>query len=238
MIRHQTSEHSNDATSDAALGAYQEKVQVFLSHTKHDEHGARVTQSIRTWLNNETTLATFLDVQDIPAGVSFAPAIEYNIGQSVMAVIYTDCYSSRDWCQREILHAKRLQVPMLVVDCLQDADVRAFPYLGNTPTLRMDPDAMDRMEYIASRLLDEVFNSLLWKLHVERLSNNQLNVAFMPRAPELVSLVTRPELIRSNEWHIVYPEPPLGEQETRLITNLGKQIRLYSLNQWLAEDPS
>lgn len=238
MLRHQTSEHSRDATSNAALGAYQEKVRVFLSHTKQDEHGARITKSIRSWLNDEASLATFLDVHDIPAGVSFAPAIEYNIGQSVMAIIYSDSYSSRDWCQREVLHAKRLQVPILVIDCLRDADTRAFPYLGNTPSLRMDPDAMDRMEHIASKLLDEVFKSLLWKIHVERLSNNRLNVTFMPRAPELVSLVTHPELSCADEWHIVYPEPPLGEQEIRLIASLGKQIRLHSLNQWLAEGPS
>lgn len=92
------------------------------------------------------------------------------------------------------------------------------------------------MEHIAFRLLDEMFKSMLWKLHVGNLGDNRPNVTFMPRAPELVSLVTRPELRHSGEWHIVYPEPPLGEQEVQLITNLGQQIRLHSLTQWLSED--
>ena len=236
MLRHQIAEHSPTGTQDNTLGAYLEKVKVFLSHSKHDEHGKSIAESIRNWLFNEASLSTFLDVHDIPAGVSFEPVIEHSMEQSVMAVIYTDSYSSRDWCQREVLQAKRLQAPMLVVDCLRNVDERSSPYMGNAPYLRMDPEAMDRMEHIAFRLLDEMFKSMLWKLHVGNLGDNRPNVTFMPRAPELVSLVTRPELRHSGEWHIVYPEPPLGEQEVQLITNLGQQIRLHSLTQWLSED--
>lgn len=213
-----------------------QKVNVFLSHSKHDEHGECIANAIKLWLGKEVQLSAFLDIQDIPAGVSFESAIQHSIEESVMAVIYTDSFSSRDWCQREVLHAKRLQVPILVVDCLHNVDERSFPYLGNVPSLRMDPESMDRMAYIASRLLDEMFKSLLWRLHVKYLGKSLANTTFMPHAPELVSLITRPELKRSDEWRIVYPDPPLGEQESQFITNLGQQIRLHSLTQWLSED--
>lgn len=238
MLRHQIAEQKGAVTQQTMLGAYMEKVKVFLSHSKHDEHGQKVANSIRSWLGGKDSVATFLDVYDIPAGIPFQPAIEYNIEQAVMAVIYTDSYSSRDWCQHEILHAKRHQIPMLVVDCLSDMDERSFPYMGNVPCLRMDPETTDRMEHVASRILDEMFKDLLWKTHVGHLDNSIGNITFMPRAPELVTLITRPELNRSGEWHIVYPEPPLSERETQLIIGLSQQIRLHSLTQWLSEEPS
>lgn len=238
MLRHQIAEREGTVTQKNMLGAYMDKVKVFLSHSKNDKHGERIAKSIRSWLGDKESISTFLDVYDIPAGTPFKQAIEHNIEQAVMAVIYTDSYSSRDWCQHEILHAKQYQVPMLVVDCLSDTDERSFPYMGNAPYLRMDPESSDRMENISSRILEEMFKYLLWKTHVEHLDNIMDNITFMPRAPELVTLITHPELIRSGEWHIVYPEPPLSEREIQLIKGLGQQISLYSLTQWLSEEPS
>ena len=237
MLRHQVSGDPHNGAQNTNLRAYLEKVKVFLSHSKHDQNGGRIAQSIRQWLNDEASLSTFLDVHDIPPGVSFVPAIEENIERSVMAVIYTDSYSSRDACHHEVLYAKRVQVPILVVNCLQNVDERSFPYMGNTPSLRMDPTAVDRMEHVASRLLDEMFKALLWKLHTQHLSNALPNITFLPHSPELVSLITLPEMNRSDEWHIVYPDPPLADQEVQLITALGRHIRLHSLKQWMSEDP-
>lgn len=232
VLRHQASGH--DTTSHSALGAYLEKANVFLSHAKHDCDGERIAEAIRTWLHAEASLSAFMDVKDIPAGTTFASVIDHQIEQSIMAVVYTDAFSSREWCQREVLHAKRQDVPILVIDCLKDTDARSFPYLGNTPVIRMDPDAMDRMEQIAFKLLDEAFKSLLWDRHVKSFTCNHPNTTFTSHAPELATLIARDELAQANEWRIVYPDPPLGEQEQQLIASLGDQIRLQSLTQWVA----
>ena len=89
--------------------------------------------ALRTWLNDNANLAPFLDIRNIPAGAPFDLVLDHEAGRSVMVAIYTDSYSSREWCAGEVIIAKRRRVPMLVVDCLQDTDPSSFPYLGMCP---------------------------------------------------------------------------------------------------------
>ena len=85
------------------------------------------------------------------AGVRFDAVIEDAIRHGVLVAIYTDSYSSREWCRREAILAKRHGVPMLVIDCLQDKDDRAFPYLWNKPSPRDDWVAIDCVAVAACR---------------------------------------------------------------------------------------
>ena len=235
MLRHQFSQLRDPGNNRNALGGYLEKIRVFLSHSKHDRYGECVAQEMRAWLNNNAALAAFLDVLDIPAGISFESVIDHTIGDGVMVSIYTDSYSSREWCRREVVRAKRLHVPMLMVDCLQTVDERSFPYLGNVPSVRMNPAAMDRLEYVAGYLMDEVFKYFLWQCRVESLRHAHPQTTFLARAPELISLASRPELCKDTEWDIVYPGPPLGSEEVQLFADVAQDVRVYSLIQWAAE---
>ena len=107
--------------------------------------------------------------------------------------VHTDTYSSREWCRREIIEAKRCNVPMIVVNCVRDVDERAFPYMGNVPNVRMDPgkavpDKTSRIERVIGCLLDEVFKDFLWRCRIKLANGKNPDVLFMARPPELISV--------------------------------------------------
>ena len=139
MLRHYL-EHLRRPTEDeVALEKYLQKVQIFLSHSKHDGDGERIALLIRDRLHSSQGLASFFDVYDIPSGLRFSKVLLKQVRLSAVIAIHTDSYSSREWCRREIIEAKRGNVPLVVTNCITDWDERGFPYLGNVPIVRMTP---------------------------------------------------------------------------------------------------
>lgn len=126
---------------------------------------------------------------------------------------------------------------MIVVDCLDTVDERAFPYLGNVPVVRMDPATKDRLAEIAGRLLDEVLVDYLWRCRVAALPERRPDTVFMSRPSELVSLATL-EGERDTRRVVVYPDPPLDSEELCLLSTTGSGLRIRTMTQWLAEEPS
>jgi len=119
---------------------------------------------------------------------------------------------------------------------LQIGDEKAFPYLGNVPIVRMDPIARNCIEVIIGRLVDEVLANFLWSCRVEKIPERPENIMFLPRSPELLSLVTL-ETKQERPNVIVYPDPPLGMEEMDLFSSIlrdGLQIR--SMSQWLTKE--
>ena len=235
MARHHLDVLLRPSGDQPGLGRYLQKIQTFLSHTKRDGDGKEIAEAIRCWLHQSSALSSFLDVYDIPGGLPFSDVIDHHIGESVFLAIHTDHYSSREWCRREVMEAKRRGVPMIVVDCLHTGDERAFPYLGNVPVVRMDPVAKDRLPEIAGRLLDEVLLDFLWRCRVEALPERPTGTVFMARPPELVSLAT---LATKQEMRgaVVYPDPPLGKEELHLFDATWGGLRVQTMTQWLAEE--
>lgn len=233
MLRHRLAQHTDDRS---ARQRYREKIQVFLSHSKHDDHGKVVAEAVRAWLHDNSALASFLDIHDIPAGLSFSSVIDDSIQDGAMMTIYTDSYSSREWCRREVIEAKRKNVPMVVVNCLQTVDERAFPYLGNVPSIRMSPDRRDRIDQIASLLLDELFKDFLWRQRIEGFRSAHPQVMFTARPPELILLSNLMDNTDDGERTLVYPGPPLGSEEIRLFADIVPHVRLHTLIDWLTED--
>lgn len=160
MLRHQVLDSSApDRAED--LTRYLKKSSVFLSYSKRDEHGEIIANRIRDWIDAHTMLASFIDTRDLVLGIPFEKVISSSIKDGVLLAVRTDSYSSREWCCREVLLAKQHRVPMIVIDCLQSHDDRAFPYLGNVPTIRMEPDDNDRIASVIGSLLDEYLHALL-----------------------------------------------------------------------------
>lgn len=126
---------------------------------------------------------------------------------------------------------------MIVVDCLNTVDERAFPYLGNVPVVPMDPATKDRLAEIAGRLLDEVLVDYLWRCRVEALPERRPGTVFMSRPPELVSLATLWGE-RDTRRVVVYPDPPLDNKELCLLSTTWSGLRIRTMTQWLAEEPS
>jgi hypothetical protein len=153
---------------------------------------------------------------------------------SAVIAIHTDSYSSREWCRREIIEAKRWNVPLVIANCIADRDERGFPYLGNVPIVRMDPGPVDRFDTVVGRLLDEVLKDFLWRCRVELVGVKDNAVVFVPRPPELISLCCLPGRDEVPEPTIVYPDPPLSAEEERLFEEVAPGVRLRSFTEWLA----
>ena len=234
MLRHRL---RGPEAAEASLADYLEKIQVFLSHSKHDDDGIHVARSIRNWLHEHSALSSFFDVHDIPAGLSFREVLLHQIEASAVVALHTDSYSSREWCRREIVEAKRRHVPMIVVDCLRDIDQRSIPYMGNVPVVRMGADQKDRIRRVIGCLLDEVFRTYLWRCRVKPFREAYSNVLFTARPPELISLATLPDQQSKTGSTIVYPEPPLGTDETRIFSEIAPNVRTLTLTEWMEKTP-
>ena len=255
MLRHYIEHLKHPTEDDGDLERYLENVQVFLSHSKHDGDGERIARDIRDWLHQSSGLSSFFDMVDIPAGTPFQEVLDLHVKRSALVALHTDSYSSREWCRREIIVAKRCNVPMIVVNCVRDVDERGFPYMGNVPNVRMDPgktvpDKTSRIERVIGCLLDEVFKDFLWRCRIELASGENPDVLFMARPPELVSLASELISLGSAELRslaklptrtdvmdpmIVYPDPPLGAEEEQLFEKIAPHVRLRNLTRWLTE---
>lgn len=214
---------------------YMENVNVFLSHSKHDCDGKTVAKAIREWLHNNIQMSSFYDTHDIIPGLSFDVAINQSIKDGVMVIIYTDSYSSRDWCRREVITAKSENVPLLAVDCLRDVDERSFPYMGNVPVVRMNSVTDDRIPRVVEKLLDEVFKDLLWRYTVKKHYKPSSHIIFLSRPPELFSLTALPRSTNDKTQLIVYPDPPLSNVELELLLKIGHNIKLLNMKKWQTE---
>jgi TIR domain len=235
MLRHYLEHLKHPAEDEAALEAYLKKVQIFLSHSKHDSDGERIAYQIRDRLHAGHGLSSFFDVHDIPAGLRFHRVLLQQVRVSAMVAIHTDSYSSREWCRREVIEAKRWNVPLVVANGISNLDERGFPYMGNVPVVRLEPHGVDRIDFVIGRLLDEVLKDFLWRCRVE-LTRDAADprVVFIPRPPELISLASLPPATDVPKPVIVYPDPPLSAEEERLFADVAPRVQLRSLTEWLA----
>jgi hypothetical protein len=235
MLRHYLEHLKRPTEAEAALERYLKKVQIFLSHSKHDDGGEHMARAIRDRLHAGHGLSSFFDVHDIPAGLRFHKVLLQQVKVSAVVAIHTDSYSSREWCRREIIEAKRWNVPLVVANCISNLDERGFPYLGNVPIVRMDSPDVGRIDVIIGHLLDEVLKDFLWRCRVELVhASADPAVVFVPRPPEWISLAGLPRSVDVPEPLIVYPDPPLSAEEEQLFEKVAPHVRLRSLTEWLA----
>lgn len=235
MLRAHLERLRRPAEPEASLLQYLTKVELFLSHSKADDAGAVIARKVRDHLHGGDGLESFFDLHDIPVGLQFDKVLLLKVKVSAVIAIQTDSFSSREWCRREVLEAKRWSVPLIVLNSMSDIDERGFPYLGNVPVVRMEPSAADRIDVVIGRLLDEVLKNFLWRCWIERVGPVPTGVAFVPRSPELISLAS--PSVRSATT-LVYPEPPIGVEERLLFEAIAPGLRLLSMVEWMAEGTS
>ena len=112
MLRALLGKLKNPARDEDELAQFLTKVQVFLSHSKRDADGQRIARLIRQQLFDGEGLASFFDVHDIPPGLPFDRVLLHQVKVSAVVVVHTDSFSSREWCRREVIEAKRWNVPL------------------------------------------------------------------------------------------------------------------------------
>ena len=206
--------------------AVQAPVRVFLSHAKKD--GEDLTKEFKTFLQNELQLDTFFDRNGIFYADDFGDDIEKAAAESALLILQTDVYSTREWCQKEVLFAKKYHRPVLVLDHVEVGETRAFPYLGNVPTLRYKKETS--IDEIIGRLLLEVLRSEFFPKQARRtaeLFEKKLDDAtILAYSPELIDLV--PPATETSPRMIVYPDPPLGRHEIDLLKSCDPNSRVMT----------
>ena len=114
-------------------------ISVFLSHAKAGDTGRLHAEEIRRFIDN-SNMNRFFDATEISPGFPFDEEIEKYIPGSTLLAIESDAYSSRYWCQREVLSAKHHGRPIVVVDCLDEYEDRIFPAASNVPCVHIPSD--------------------------------------------------------------------------------------------------
>jgi hypothetical protein len=219
----------NDAMHDLCrlLDPDASKVRVFLSHAKQD--GLPITTGVRRHLHEVARLDDFFDAADIPDGTRFAEFVAESAGSlPVLLAIQTDTYASREWCRLEVLEAKRHHVPIVVLSAVNSRETRSFPYIGNTPVVRWCGETS--LPLVVRALLGEVLRDRYFPRRVEALCkryglNPERQVFAYP--PELVTLLAyRAEMAAAGAamGRYLYPDPPLGTEELRLLEELDPDI--------------
>jgi hypothetical protein len=221
------------AAAHARIDAHARKAKVFLSHSKHDTHGARIAVDLKAALN-AMSVESFFDVVDIIGGTPWECEIDHAASTHALLAVHTDSYSSRSWCRKEVLMAKRKLVPMVVANCIEDAEDRTFPYLGNVPAVRVGTEGNERFPWLIGRLFDEVLRDLVWRCHTKPFEAE--GISFLPRAPELVSLayLDQEASATPGKLTLVYPGALLEAEEAALFATVAPHITLQSFIQWLS----
>lgn len=203
-------------------------VKLFVSHAKVD--GEQLAFQFRDYINSNTKLKTFFDVNDIADAEDFEQSIKYNLSNSAIVVFLSDQYSSREWCRIEVIVAKRNKSPLVVVNNILKGERRSFPYLGNSPTIRYEENNFDDIIALALfQVLNNIFveeklrkeeklYDLSLKYHTIRLENS----------PELFNYIDIKRIQKEKKDNkpvlVIYPDPPLGIEELKVLKDFDDSV--------------
>lgn len=197
-----------------ASGQESPPVTIFLSHTKLDlEHEPYVVRSLIEHLTVDHPEKIWFDSGDISVGSPFKDAIDRGVSDAALLAVLTDSYSSRSWCRREILLAKHYQRPVVVVDAVQDREIRSFPYAGNTPVIRWNGRPQDVIDLLLLETLRHAYAEEFLKKQIREDDD------IFQGSPELVTIVNR------KPKAVLYPDPPLGSEELSILETMGIQVQ-------------
>lgn len=212
----------SEATKDQVSSA---PVKLFISHAKVD--GLDFAKEINQYIQNDTPLDAFFDANDITVGYDFESEIKGNIENSVLLVIHSDKYSSREWCRKEILIAKKYNRPIVILNTLKAGEDRSFPYMANVRTIRISENV--NYEKIITKTLLETLRFIYQGQYLHYISEmfsldiNGKTVLSYP--PELLSLAY---IGKEQEVDVIYPDPPLSDEEMDLFTEFVGEKRFIT----------
>jgi hypothetical protein len=207
------------------------RLTVFISHTKRNLLGGEEDTTALIALVREviarTRLREFFDASDLQPGRNWDTELRAKAATSAFFGIRTDLYPTREWCQREMLIAKRQGMPVIIMDAPGQGEERGSFLMDHVPRIPIHREhgAWNRQDiYRALNLLvDECLKRVLW-IHQKRLAYDrpELKISWWaPHAPEPVTLVqwledaekagTLPP--EGSVVRILHPDPPLGADE-------------------------
>lgn len=194
------------------------KAKIFVSHSKRDKDqiGEKYAKEIVKYLTKETTLDAFFDIKDIVPGNRFDKQIEDGIKNALLIILYTNTYSDREWCRRELIAAKDNNVPTIVVLMTDGVVKRTFPYVGNIPSIAFNGEWREPINLLLRTALDEYHEELL----LNTIAEGDGTVYVIPCPPELYNIRCLP----NEKNKLLYPEPPLGQEELTILRQVHKDV--------------
>jgi hypothetical protein len=199
-------------------------IKLFISHSKHDESKLDAAK-FRDFINSQTQLKTFFDINDIAYGSNFGIEIKKAAHESALVVFQSDSYSDREWCRIEVLEAKSVGCPIVIVNAVENGEKRAFPYLGNYPSIRFKSNFLD----IIDLTLEQVLFNLYQKIFLDSLTDMYGIKAdrILSTSPELFNFIQlKSQGLSEGESFglVVYPDPPLGSEEMDILNKLDSNF--------------
>ncbi len=222
----------NDSLKEIAVGR-DKALNIFLSHAKDGENSLKLAKALKEFID-DSTMDNFFDATDIAPGYDFSEEIIEHIKGSSIIAIHSDSYSSRYWCQREILSAKEHDRPIIAIDSIEEFEDRRFPFASNVPSVSVhfdgEPTKKDLLRILSSTLLESVrfFYSKLLLTQFKEAGWIESDAELLSRPPEVSDIdkifVDNGHTICRKLKSLVYPEPPLYSEELDFLIKLGIQI--------------
>jgi hypothetical protein len=212
-----------DRGKDSAL-------KLFLSHAKDGAQGVACASALKALIENGP-MREFFDATDIAPGYEFEADILAHIDDSTLIAIHSDSYSSRYWCQRELLAAKDAERPILAVDLIGNFEDRRFPLGGNLPAIRIPVEADHQVEetHLLRILLSALLESIRFFYSREALSAYRAagwfpaDAFLSARPPEACVLARLSANIKEEDGCLdfIYPDPPIYQEEAQHFEKFG-----------------
>lgn len=204
----------------------EQRVTVFVSHTTHPagpgDNPVRLLTTIHEVLRS-THLDSFFDAHDIQVTDDWEKTLDTEAASHAMLMVRTDGYASREWTQREVLAAKRHDIPIVSLYAVSGEEHRGSFLMDHVPVVACDQlHQQSAVERALNRLVDESLKRALWvvqRIYLERDGFDWLPV----HAPEPVTLAAwlqSNEIDKEAQMVIMHPDPPLGPKERQVILDL------------------
>jgi hypothetical protein len=205
-----------------------DRITVFVSHTTHQtvaerEDGPHLLHLVREVLFT-TRLGEFLAVADLQAGSDWEARLDAEAGRSALLMVRTDRYAGREWTQREVLTAKRRDLPVVSLYAVREGEDRGSFIMDHVPVVPCPTGGViHAIERALNRLVDEALKRALWREQSVYLHAHGFD--WLPaHAPEPVTIMPWVQMHRSqgDDPHIwiLHPDPPLGPCEHDAIVEL------------------
>ena len=195
-------------------------ITIFISHSKQGnskdpkvKEGEATAKDLRNFLFSDTKLNSFF-VHDILDGYKFGEQIKAHAGNCSLLILFTDTYSSREWCRIEVLTAKEHKVPIVAVFMMKGNVDRVFPYIGNIPSTVYDGDWRKIINLLLRTTLDQTVESELLKTEANG------TTTYLPYPPEAFNMT----MLKAGTKKVIYPEPPLGNEELEILKSISSKM--------------
>lgn len=197
-------------TDSGGIGK-ESSITIFLSHAKAGDTGRLHSEEIKRFIDN-TNMNRFFDATEITPGFDFSQEIEKYIPVSTLLAIVSDKYSSRYWCQREVLTAKLRNRPIVVLNCLDDFEDRIFPAASNVPCVHASVDTPLSKRDILRVLSATIIETIRYCHSLQCLEKYKsegwvdTDCELIARPPEIRQVLDFKE---KGKTKLCYPEPPV-----------------------------